>query len=240
VNFLAHQPSTAPFEVTELLKRFVTEKPSRKYVSDIVKVWNANVDAPDQLAKVVKAIIAHPEFNTAYHALPKQPIEKVFGALRQLPGRMQASATKACGEFQQYQQAGQSLEGLTSETGQELFYPPNVFSFFIPGHIETTNTTSSVVGQTDVFSQLLERSPPQSDTCKGTGADVWIDVPTLLADIGSNDGRKVANYLLDALVDGGSPGLRSTVLSYLGSVPDNATIQGAVWLILNSPDYAVN
>jgi len=240
VNFLAHQPSTAQYEVTELLKRFVTETPSKKYVSDIVKVWNANVDAPDQLAKVVEAIIAHPEFNASYHALPKQPLEKVFGALRQLPGKMQASATKACGQFQQYQQAGQSLEGLTSEGGQELFYPPNVFSFFIPGHIETTNTTSAVTGQTDVFAQLLERSPPQSDTCPGTGADVWIDVPTLLANIGSSDGHKVANYLLDALVDGGSPSLRSTVLSLLGSNPSNETIQAAVWLILNSPDYAVN
>ncbi len=240
VNFLAHQPSTAPFEVTELLKRFVTETPSKKYVSDIVAVWNANVDAPDQLAKVVRAIILHPEFNAAYHALPKQPLEKVFGALRQLPGKMQASAPTACGQFQQYQQAGQSLEGLTSDAGQELFYPPNVFSFFIPGHIETTDTTSAVVGQTDVYSQLLERSPPQSDTCTGTGADVWIDVPTLLANIGGNDGRKVANYLLDALVDGGSPGLRSTVLSFLGSTPSNETIQAAVWLILNSPEYAVN
>src|ERR1700743_2240623 len=71
VNFLAHQPSTAPFEVTELLQRFVTEKPSKEYVSDIVKVWNANVDAPDQLARVVRAIIAHPEFNTSYQALTK-------------------------------------------------------------------------------------------------------------------------------------------------------------------------
>ena len=240
VNILAHQPSTAPFEVTELLKRFVTETPSKKYVSDIVAVWNANVDAPDQLAQVVKAIIAHPQFNASYQALPKHPLEKIFGALRQLPGKMQASATKACGQFQQFQQAGQSLEGLTSETGQELFYPPNVFSFFIPGHIETTDTTSAVVGQTDVFSQLLERSPPQSDTCPGTGADVWIDVPTLLTTIGSTDGRAIANYLLDAMVDGGSPGLRNTVVGFLGSTPSNETVQAAVWLILNSPEYAVN
>jgi len=129
---------------------------------------------------------------------------------------------------------------MTSDAGQELFYPPNVFSFFIPGHIETTNTTSAVTGQTDVWSQLLERSPPQSDTCKGTGADVWIDVPALLTNIGSTDGHKVANYLLDALVDGGSPGLRGTILSLLGSNPSNETIQAAVWLILNSPDYGVN
>jgi uncharacterized protein (DUF1800 family) len=240
VNFLAHQPSTAPFEVTELLKRFVTETPSKKYISDIVAVWNANVDAPDQLAKVVKAIILHPEFNTAYHTLPKQPLEKVFGALRQLPGKMQASAPAACGTFQQYQQAGQSLEGMTNEAGQELFYPPNVFSFFIPGHVETTNTTSSVTGLTDVYAQLLERSPPQSDTCSGTGADVWIDVPTLIANIHSTNGRTIANYLLDALVDGGSVGLRGTVYGLLGSTPSNTTIQSAVWLILNSPEYAVN
>jgi uncharacterized protein (DUF1800 family) len=240
VNILAHHPSTAPFQVTELLKRFVTETPSKKYISDIVAVWNKNVDAPDQIAQVVKAIINHPEFNASYHALPKQPLEKVFGALRQLPGKTQASATKACGPFQPYQQAMQSLEGYTSELNQELFYPPNVFSFFIPGHIETTITTSAYIGQADVFSRLLESSPPQSNTCTGTGADLWIDIPTLMTTIGSTNGRTIGNYLLDALVDGGSPGLRSVVMNYLGIAPSNGTVQGAIWLILNSPEYAVN
>jgi hypothetical protein len=42
------------------------------------------------------------------------------------------------------------------------------------------------------------------------------------------------------MVDGGSPGLRTVIFNYLGSAPSNATVQGAVWLILNSPDYAVN
>jgi uncharacterized protein (DUF1800 family) len=240
VNILAHDPSTAPFQVTELLKRFVTETPSPTYISDIVAVWNKNVDAPDQIAQVVKAIISHPEFNSSYHALPKQPLEKIFGALRQLPGKMQTSSPAACGAFQQYQQAGQSLERFTGELNQELFYPPNVFSFFIPGHIETTMTTSAFIGQTDVFSQLLERSPPQSSTCTGTGADVWLDVPTLLSTIGSSNGHTIANYLLDALVDGGSSGLRTTIVNYLGTTPSTATVQGAVWLILNSPEYAVN
>jgi uncharacterized protein (DUF1800 family) len=240
VNTLAHRPSTAPFEVTELLKRFVTETPSPKYISDIVAVWTKTVDAPDQIAQVVKAIVTHPEFATSYHTLPKQPLEKVLGAMRQLPGKMQTSAPAACGSFQQYQQAGQSLERYTSQVNQELFYPPNVFSFFIPGHIETTTTTSAYIGQTNVFSRLLESSPPQSSTCAGTGADAWIDVPALMSTIGSANGHVIANYLLDALVDGGSPGLRNTIVSYLGSTPSNATVQGAVWLILNSPEYAVN
>ena len=240
VKVLAHHPSTAPFQVTELLKRFVTETPSPKYISDIVAVWTANVDAPDQIAQVVKAIINHPEFATSYHSMPKQPLEKILGAMRQLPGKMQASAPAACGTFQQYQQAGQSLERYTSELNQELFYPPNVFSFFIPGHVETTATTSAYVGQTDVVSRLLESSPPQSSTCTGTAADAWIDVPTLMTTVGSANGHVIANYLLDALVDGGSPGLRSVVTSYLGNDPSTNTVQGAIWLILNSSEYAVN
>jgi uncharacterized protein (DUF1800 family) len=241
VNLLVHDPSTAPFQVNELLKRFVTETPGKKYVSDIVAVWNANVDAPDQIGQVVEAIIKHPQFNAAYHNMPKQPLEKMFGMMRQLPGKMQSSATKACGgPLQNFQQAGQSLEGFTSELGQELFYPPNVFSFFIPGHVESAATTSAYVGQTDVVTRLLQSSPPQSNTCKGTGADAWIDVPTLMTTIGSTDGRMIGNYLLDALIDGGSPGMRGVIFSYLGSNPDTNTVQGAIWLILNSPEYAVN
>jgi hypothetical protein len=58
--------------------------------------------------------------------------------------------------------------------------------------------------------------------------------------IGSTNGRTIGDYLLDALVDGGSPGLRSVIINYLGIAPSNGTVQGAIWLILNSPEYAVN
>jgi hypothetical protein len=159
--------------------------------------------------------------------------------MRQLPGKMQAAAPKGCNQFQPYQQAGQSLEQYMSALNQDIFFPPNVFSFFIPGHVETMMTTSAYVGQTATFTQLLENSPPQSSTCT-TGADAWIDVPTLLKLVGSSNGLPIANYLLDALVDGGSPRLRSVVIGYLGNHPSNANVQGAIWLILNSPEYAVN
>jgi uncharacterized protein (DUF1800 family) len=239
VKILAHHPSTAPFQVTELLKRFVTETPSPKYISDIVAVWNANVDAPDQIAQVVKAIINHPEFVPAYHGMPKQPLELVLGAMRQLPGMMQAAAPKGCDAFQPYQQAGQSLEDMMSGMNQDVFFPPNVFSFFIPGHVETMMTTSAYVGQTAAVTRLLQNSPPQSATCT-TGADTWIDVPALLKITGSTNGTKIADYLLDALVDGGSPKMRSVITAYVGKHPSNSVVQGAIWLILNSPEYAVN
>lgn len=236
VNVLAHHPSAAPFQVTELLKRFVTETPSPQFISDIVQVWNRTVDAPDQLAQVVQAIINHPDFAAAYHAMPKQPVERVLGLLRQLPGQMQA-APPAGVTWQPYHAAGQSLESYMSALDQEIFYPPNVFSFYLPGHVESMTTTASTVGATWVYSQLLQGSP--STSTSGTSADVWIDIPTLQTTVGPN-GDAMAKYLLDALVDGGSPQLQGVVRNFLGSQPSPSTIQDAIWLICNSPEYAVN
>jgi uncharacterized protein (DUF1800 family) len=238
VNILAHHPSAAPFQVTELLKRFVTETPSPQFISDIVAVWVKNENAPDQIAQVVSAIINHPDFALAYHSMPKQPIEKIFQALRQLPGRMQAAPASGF-TWSPYTQAGQSVEYYLSSLNQDIFWPPNVFSFYTPGNLSTMTTTSGRVGQSWVFSQLIDNTPPQAPST-GTWADTWIDLPTLQATINSANGPPIANYLLDALVDGGSPGLRKVIYDYLGERPSKAAIQGAMWLILNSPEYAVN
>jgi hypothetical protein len=224
-NILAHQPSTAPFQVKELLERFVTEKPSPKFISDIVAVWNANVDAPDQIAQVIAAIIKHPDFNASYHSMLKQPVELVVGPLRQLPGMMQATADVSPGGSLLWE-----LNGL----GQELFYPPSVFSFYTPGHLQNTVNTATRLDRTNVFANIVngQQSNPYTDT--------WIDIPTLRGLIGSTKGRAIGAYLLDALVDGGSPALQGELDKFLGDTPDDAQIQGAMWLLLNAPDYAVN
>jgi uncharacterized protein (DUF1800 family) len=238
VNILAHHPSAAPFQVTELLKRFVTETPSPQYIADIVKVWVKYDAAPDQIAKVVAAIVAHPDFAAAYHSMPKQPIEQLFDAMRALPGEMQTSPPSGF-TFQPYEQAGQALEGMMQNVNQDIFGPPNVFSFYLPGHLLSMTTTVARIGQAANINQLLLNSPPQG-TSSGTGADTWIDLPILMKRIGSESGPVIAKYLLDALVDGGSPGLRHVIQDYLGERPSTASVEGAVWLIINSPEYAVN
>ncbi len=224
-NILAHQPSTAPFQVTELLKRFVTEKPSRTFIADIVAVWNANVDSPDQIAQVIAAIVKHKDFAASYHGMPKQPAEMVTGSLRQLPGRMQATADVM---------PGGSLLYELSSLDQELFYPPSVFSFYAPGDLHATVNAATRLNRTGVFANII------NGTQSNIYTDTWIDIPTLRALIGSTKAAAIADYLLDALVDGGSPELRRIVLGFLGDTPDDAQIQGAMWLLLNTPDYAVN
>ncbi len=238
VKILAKNPSAAPFQVTELLKRFVTETPSPTYISDIVAVWQKNVDAPNQLALVVQAIIAHPDFALAYHSMPKQSAEKILGLLRQLPGAMQ-TAPPAPFTWPAYHVAGQTLLNYLSGMGQSMYNPPNVFSFYLPGHVSTLMNAQEYINETWAYSQLMDSSEPQSGST-GTSADVWIDMPKLLATIGSSSGPRIASYLLDALVDGGSPGLRTEIVDFLGTAPSTTVVEGAIWLILASPEYAVN
>jgi uncharacterized protein (DUF1800 family) len=222
---LALRPSVAPFEVTELLQRFVTENPPAQYISDIAQVWKSTQNAPDQIAQVMSAIVNHPLFNTYYRSMDKQPAELVFGALRQIPTVMQAT---------EYVTPGNSLLGALSGLSQQLFWPPTVFSFYRPGYLSQLTNTGSVLDRTGVFANITNAQQ------SGAYTDTYIDVPALRTLIGSTEGSVIATYLLDAFLDGGSPALQGKISHFLGKTPDDNQVLGAIWLLLNSPDYAVN
>ena len=82
---------------------------------------------------------------------------------------------------------------------------------------------------------------PMTDLVERSGARLLVD-QLLIQGVNHVFCVPGESYLgvLDALVDGGSPGLRSVIINYLGIAPSNGTVQGAIWLILNSPEYAVN
>lgn len=61
MNVLATHQSTAPFISLRLIQRLVTSNPSRGYLGRISQVFSANAGAPDQLERVVKAILLDPE-----------------------------------------------------------------------------------------------------------------------------------------------------------------------------------
>jgi hypothetical protein len=121
-----------------------------------------------------------------------------------------------------------------SSLGQELFYPESVFSFYRPGGLSAMTNTGSVLARTGVFSGITGSDPANAYT------DTYIDMPTLRARIGRPSNDAVRNYLLDAFVDGGSPQLQHIIGDFLGAAPSDRQIQGAMWLLLNTPDYTVN
>ncbi len=225
MNIVSKRPSVAPFEARELLQRFVTENPSPEYIAAIAQVWRDKQNAPDQIAQVINAIVNYPEFDTAYRSMPKQPAELLLGALRQMPGMMQASQSNG---------PGASILWELSTLNQQLFWPVSVFSFYRPGDLSVLTNTGSILTRTGVFANTINGSQSNTNT------DTWIDIPTLRARIGSTDAKPIRDYLLDALLDGGSAAEQNTLKKYLGDTPSDARLQGAIWLLLNAPDYTVN
>ncbi len=225
MNMVAHRESTAAFQVKELLQRFVTENPSPQFISDIVAVWHKHENAPDQIAQVMAAIANHPDFDLAYHGMLKQPVESVFQSLRQMPGAMQGTADVTPGDSLLWE-----LNGL----GQQLFWPVSVFSFYRPGNLAGTVNTGTVLDKTGVYANITSAQPSNPYT------DTYINIATLRANIGSGRGSDVASYLMDALLDGGTPAQLAVLEHYLGGAPSDNDISGAIWLLLNAPDYAAN
>ncbi|HLY54960.1 MAG TPA: DUF1800 family protein, partial [Stellaceae bacterium] len=197
ISILTHNPSTAPFQAKEMLQRFVTETPSPEYVAAIASVWAQHVDDPDQIAQVVKAIVEYPEFDQADHAMLKQPIELMVGMLRQLPGLLQPSSGNGPGE---------SLIWALSDASQEPYTPPSVFSFYRPGQLATMVNASSRLNRGNDLAWLASIKPGDSY------AMTMFDIAKLRTRIGSTKARPIADYLLQALLGGDNPTLRSILV----------------------------
>jgi uncharacterized protein (DUF1800 family) len=225
VQMLATNPSTAPFQVTELLQRFVTEDPSPGYISRVSAVWTANESDPNQLAKVMNAIATDPEFYTSQHSMVKEPIEYANDAVRALGGETASPVTAS---------DATPLDEIRNDDGnmaEAHYYPPSVFSFYRPGQKESLVTNS----------ELLSRWSNAVDIANAahvTGSCTTCSLSENLSNLASMTPAQQTGYLMDALVDGGSPELQALVENYL--MGNHTGYSGALWLVLTSPEYEVN
>jgi hypothetical protein len=100
--------------------------------------------------------------------------------------------------------------------------------------VETTVNTGAILTRTGVFANITNVQPSWQYV------DTYLDIPTLRTLIGSTDATKIATYLCNALIDGGTTAQVDLIRNYLGATPDNNQIQGAIWILLNTPDFGVN
>lgn len=231
-QFLANQPTTWAFESKELIQRLVEENPSPAFVSRITAVWGANVNDPHQIAKVVQAIASDPEFMKGKYTMVKEPLEMEIDAIRALNGvatNLTTTAATNNGLPDPMQQAVNDTGGMNQET----WYPPTVFSFYYPGDKEGLMNNAELLGRWNAAANLAN----SVNVTKACTANCNINLDfTSFAKVKST--QNVAGYLLDALVDGGTPELNALVTNYLNNNPNN--ISGALMIILTSPEYEVN
>jgi uncharacterized protein (DUF1800 family) len=75
LDLLSHHPGTAQFLCAKLCRRFVSDEPPQSLIDRAVKVWLKNIDAPDQIAKVLRTIVLSEEFSKTPPAKLKRPFE---------------------------------------------------------------------------------------------------------------------------------------------------------------------
>ena len=79
---LARHPGTARHVATKLARRLIADDPPEEAVQAGVDAFLANVDSPDQLAQVVRAIVLSDAFLNSWGSKVKRPLETAFSAIR--------------------------------------------------------------------------------------------------------------------------------------------------------------
>lgn len=64
MDILAKHPGTAKFICTKLARRLVADQPSPEFIDRLATLFLQTADAPDQIAQLIRAIVADPAFAT--------------------------------------------------------------------------------------------------------------------------------------------------------------------------------
>jgi uncharacterized protein (DUF1800 family) len=75
LDILAHHPGTARYLCTKICRRLLADEPPAALIEAAIKVWSGNVDADDQISKVIRAIVLSPEFSQTPPRKIKRPFE---------------------------------------------------------------------------------------------------------------------------------------------------------------------
>jgi uncharacterized protein (DUF1800 family) len=75
MDILAHHPGTTKFLCTKLCRRLLADEPPAALLEHVAAVWLKHINAPDQLAQVVRAIVLSSEFKNQAPAKLKRPFE---------------------------------------------------------------------------------------------------------------------------------------------------------------------
>lgn len=105
LDLLAQHPATAMSVCTKLCRRLVSDAPPPQLIKRAATVWMKAVNAPDQIAQVLRAIILSPEFSSPSAVKVKRPFEYAVSFLRAtgadvLPGDPLFGALTGAGQRQ--------------------------------------------------------------------------------------------------------------------------------------------
>jgi uncharacterized protein (DUF1800 family) len=221
VGLIMQHPSTAPFVARALVLDFATETPTRDYVRRVATVFR---DTNGDLKATLRAVLLDPEFvgDAVVRTQFKTPIEHVLNLCRTLDVEG-APVRRFGGEMTFYSQ----------RTGQQIYYPPTVFSFYPPGQKIALVSTYFGLKRDEVAAEIMFN-------VSGFMTGVF-DPDAFVRRRNARTPEQVVDALADAMLrDDLAPGVRDEVLAYMGGEVSPTKVRGAAWLLACSPDFQVN
>jgi uncharacterized protein (DUF1800 family) len=176
LDLVAFHPGTARHISRKLCRRLIMDNPPEGLVARIADVFMANKDAPDQLKRVVRAIVMSEEFSTTFGEKVKRPFELAASAFR---------ATGAQWDFSMSNDDASRILDYLENSGQGLFrHPtPDGFSDFKEDWVSTNPIMSMwrfmiqavEESDNDIRHLHIEASTPGNIRSAVALVDYWIN-----------------------------------------------------------------
>ena len=169
LDMLAAHPGTARFISRKLCRRLISDDPPQSVVNAAAAEFSANINAPDQIKRVLRVILLSDAFQNTFGDKIKQPSEAALSMLRAINADFFPSQ-----EFiWNYEAMGQPMFEHRSPDGYSDLKESwsNTTSFLKRWQIALSITENTFTGiSTDIVSQM-----PGSYTTANAIVDFWIE-----------------------------------------------------------------
>jgi uncharacterized protein (DUF1800 family) len=229
LDLLAVHSGTARFIATKLCRRLVADTPPESLIDEAASVFLANTDQPDQLKRVVRAILLSDEFSASWGDKVRRPFETTVAALRTMGPTFSLPLDQDVSRYYLF---------LLFSTGQlpYIWPPPTGY----PDRKEAWLTTNAMVASwrmIHLFTDLELRGSRPCDPVAETPAN--LATPTEIVDYWIeralrrtvDDGTR--SELIGFMADGGDPDQPLN----LNSWSIRGRLRAMVGLVLTSPDF---
>jgi hypothetical protein len=217
VNIIFSQQQCARFFATSLLNNFVYNDPEPELVNSLAAVIRKN---DYNLEPVMSTLLRSRVFfsQRAYRALVKSPVEFVVGAYRTL------GINKLDG----------TVLPILRETGQMLFYPPNVAGW--PGGANWITSATMIARQNFLKRIANSQTLEQSTWLKSIPMHPTTVAKTLSSGILQGDVAPASMHQMDSYLAGAG----SSALAALTIENYDERVSGATFLAMATPAYQLN
>ena len=230
-----HHPNVGPFVGRQLIQHLVTSNPSPAYVARVARVFaDDGRGFRGNLGAVVTAILLDPEARGPVKSEPS------YGRLRE-PVLFVTNLCRTLGA-----RSDGVLGGQASAMGQNLFYPPSVFSYFPPDYeirsgvlapelgIESSSTAITRVNfvSTLVYNGIAWATPTGGTTVDLSGWKPLAADPATLVSV-------LDRLLLHGTMSGEEARAVTAAVAAVPATNSLARVKTAVSLVASSPAYQV-